>query len=239
MQNTAIKHLIRLLSVVFLAAFILLALKSAAILVPPVQNALRQAAENALSQRLTGRLSIGSLRLGLLGAIELYDIVITDPAGLQDSLTIRSIRIRYELLPLLKRKVVLRSIAIRDIRASGVRTMRGEIHLPFLVRPTSRPPPFTLELRTITVRHLALRYTDSLSRTSCALSGVDARLFFFRLDSLAGALAGGPWRLMRRGTGEACGAHQSRRSFRRQRFACPGPPSRETHCAFPAPAASL
>ncbi len=162
-------------------------LLSAVVVTPPVQRSIKSALVNALSDRLGNEVSIGAVHLSWIRRLDLHDVVIND-REFGDSMTIRTLNLRFALLPLLKKTVAIKHITIRDATITGIRTKRG-VHFPFLLKHPPKVKLWTVTLGTAVVTGLSARYDDSVSGMYYSLSGIRSRLVFKKLNAFSGTLA--------------------------------------------------
>jgi autotransporter translocation and assembly factor TamB len=185
-MNRALRIAVRSLIILLIAFGTAALLLSAAVMTPPVQRGIKAAIEGFASQRLGNQVTIGAIHLNWIERFDFHDVAVVDHE-FGDSLAIRSLRIRFALLPLLKKKLELKRITIRGATVTGVRTKAG-VHFPFIPKHPPKVKIWTVTLGTAVVSGLSARYDDSVKGMSYSLSGIRSRLVFKHLDSFFGTL---------------------------------------------------
>jgi autotransporter translocation and assembly factor TamB len=186
-MNRVLRIAVRSLIFLFLDLSALTLLLSAVVVTPPVQRNIKAALEGTLSTRLGNQVTIGNIQLNWIKRLDLRDVRIID-REFGDSMTIRSISLRFALLPLLKKRLELLRVTIRGATVTGIRTKRGGLHFPFIPKHPPKVPLWKVTLGTVVVNGLTARYDDSVTQQYYALSGIKSRLVFKRLDSFYGTL---------------------------------------------------
>ena len=199
-MSHAIQNSARIGIILIAALIVLLLALGIAVMTPPVQKYAKATVEKIVSERLMGRLSIGSLRTNLFSRIDLDDVELVDAKGFGDSLYVRHLGIIFSLAPLFHKKVMVRRVILDSAKATGVRTRQGSVRWPFLPTPRKKKETaWTVAIDSAEINGLTGRYRDSLLSMNLALDKIGGRLHFFRLDSLSARLHSGsgwartPW----------------------------------------------
>ena len=122
-----------------LALLVLWAPAAARPVVAPVRAWLLRAVSSQVSNALNGSLRIGSLEGSLLSAPTIRDVVLKDAQG-DVVAQLQELRLRYDLSQLLKKKLLVRDIAIVQPRVKVVQQANGSMNLSDLA-PPSQPQP--------------------------------------------------------------------------------------------------
>lgn len=100
----------------------------------------RQEIEQALNERLAGRLSIGRVEGSVLGDLTLHDVVVENRAG-QLVASVDTLRIDFALLPLISQRFEARLVSLRDLEVVD-RGDLGSLWQP----PTDEPTAWSVQV---------------------------------------------------------------------------------------------
>lgn len=141
-----------------------------------------------LQTRLQRPVAISSLDLKFINTLELKGFRILDTEGIpgQDLVSAESVTLRFELLPLLKKQLVIDEVSLHAPRFNIVRRADGVYNLPQL--KTKNPPVYTdtqsgsrlaVSVENWTLKDGVLSYKDLGSGVTHAVYGLN--MFFERL----------------------------------------------------------
>ena len=196
------------MALVFLAKSLITVERVKSLVLPKVEQALHR------------KVTLGDVQVGLFSGIELHDLVVADLDGSEPLLRIDLVKLRYQLLPLLSRKVVIDEVLVQKPRLLLVRKEDGTLNIADLLAAAAKPADkkapaepssaagdgsaIDLLVALANVDDGRLLLVDRLvSQTSPArveLTGLTTRLTAFSLQgdlpvSLRGALNGAPFSL--------------------------------------------
>ncbi len=132
------------------ATFVLLALLFVALVlfapavaqpvVEPVRAWLLRTVSAQVSQSLNGSVHIGALEGSLFSTSTIRDVILKDAQGAV-VVQLPELRLRYDLTQLLKRKLLIREIALVKPQVNVVQDADGNLNLSRLAPPSDTPPP--------------------------------------------------------------------------------------------------
>jgi hypothetical protein len=102
---------------------------------PPVQHKVLQEVVKRVNPAIAGELSIGHISTNLFSILELDDVQIRDPFDDTDELSIKNMRIRWQLPHLLRKEIRLSSVMIDGIRIRCSIDEQGVFKFPALPTP--------------------------------------------------------------------------------------------------------
>jgi len=196
------------MALVFLAKSLITVERVKALVLPKVEQVLHR------------KVSLGEVQVGLFSGIELHDLVVADLEGSEPLLSIDLVKLRYQLLPLLSRKVIIDEVLVQKPQLLLVRKEDGTLNISDLLVAAAKPadkgvtpehPPATddgssigLLVALANVDDGRLLFVDRqvapASPARVELTGLATRLTAFSLQgdlpvNLRGAVNGAPFSL--------------------------------------------
>jgi len=92
-----------------------------------------------VEQALHRKVSLGEVQVGLFSGIELHDLSVADRNGGDPLLRIGMVKLRYQLLPLLNKQVVIDEVRIEKPQLVLVRQTDGELNIADLLAKSAKP----------------------------------------------------------------------------------------------------
>ena len=120
---------------------------------PPVQRGIKAAIENLASKRLGNQVTIGAIHLNWIERFDFRDVAVVD-REFGDSMAIHTLRMRFALLPLLKKRLELKRITIQGATVTGIRTKGTGVHFPFIPKHPPKVKIWTVTIGTAVVNGL-------------------------------------------------------------------------------------
>ncbi len=102
---------------------------------PAVQHRLLQEIVTRVNPAITGELSIGHISTNLFSTLELHDVQIMDSADVAGEVSVKNIRISWQLHRLLRKEIRLSSVTIDGIRIRCSINEQGAFTFPALPAP--------------------------------------------------------------------------------------------------------
>lgn len=187
----AFSALITILIIVFgLAAYGIM-------LLPPVQNYVRDVAEEKLDSLLEGNVNIGRIRSNLLSRVDMYDIKIRDKNGRDDTISLGHLRVKFNILAVLNKTVHVTSVFGKDIFASLSVTPEKDYKIPAYpdssllklrkLKPHSKVSSrekWKVVIGVVRLRNFNAIYRDSCLHFTGAVTRASIRAKFPQIDSI-------------------------------------------------------
>ena len=167
-------------SLIFLA-FILIQL-------PGIQKAIAtQVKDKVLSETDYNAIQFERLKIGLSGKVTLYDLAIDSEDKEEAILTLEKISVKVSIVALLRKKIVVRYIKLRNTKGSIYRFKNNTFNFSHLI-PEEKPTeekreknkekqPLPIKVQQIELEGIQLRYHDSISQVY-----LDADLGYFETN---------------------------------------------------------
>jgi uncharacterized protein involved in outer membrane biogenesis len=138
------------------------------------QERLRVMLVEPVEDQLGRKIEIGSIKVSLFSGIEITDIVVKEKNPAQEFASIANFRLKYELLPLLEKRLVIREVLIDKPTIKISRNEQGVFNFADLsLKPrkiqkeipppelqTAKPLPLVLIFDQIRINDLNLNFTD-------------------------------------------------------------------------------
>lgn len=140
---------------------------------------IRPFVEGRVSSSLQFPVSIGALTGTVFGDVQAQNIVVADPGFADPMLTIRSLRLRFDVLPLLRRVVRVHGIELDDVMVALRRERDAPFNLERAIANATAPSPgaepsqgFDVELGDVSIRNGTLALVDRGSEARLNASGI-------------------------------------------------------------------
>ena len=144
--------------------------------IPPGERFLRGLVQNQASRALERNVSIGSIETDFLSWILIRNVNIYQvrEGDVIPFLNVEQVSLRYDILPLLKRNLLIRSIGIRNMKVNIIADSTGKTNIPLTDRkPSEKPSPIHVDIRKIAISHSSLRYCDRTIPLDASLNTID------------------------------------------------------------------
>ena len=161
-------------------------------LLPPVQNYSLSLAEKQFNSKLVGNISIGHIESNLISQVDIYDIIVRDKSGSNDSIFIGHVRARYNLSALFAKTIHITSVLIEKINASLSVTADGRYIIPVLPvkashaksKPDAHKSDWRIALGKVQVNQINADYVDSALNFQGFLRDASVIARFPQIDSV-------------------------------------------------------
>jgi hypothetical protein len=168
------RRVLRIVGKLLLGLVVLVVLGFVFIHTPWGKSVVRGFVESKLADKVTGKVTVGSIDYSLLfRSIELHDVEIRDGAD-RPAITVAVITADLDRGSLLHGAPVVDDLVVDGVSATIIQNADGTTNLTGLARPSSEPPPASIEIIKMSVRgavHVTRADGTTIEVTDLALAG--------------------------------------------------------------------